>query len=89
MGCANGYLHAIPNDEVQSLWRQHIGSSLSGIDVAPDGSELVVGSAGGYLVWLQPRAEGPTSLPRVSVGNAPYVESLRFIFPKRGVSLRW
>ena len=41
LGDADGYLHAIGNDG-QALWRHHIGSTISGMDMAPDGSVLWV-----------------------------------------------
>ncbi len=76
VGHAHGYLHAV-DDTGQTLWRHHIGSSLSAIDVSPDGSTIVAASYGGYLVTL---ARVETGMDPYSMGTSPYVETRRWIF---------
>jgi hypothetical protein len=76
LGDAHGYLHAV-DDTGQNLWRHHIGSTISAIDVSPDGSSIVACSYGGYLVMLE-RVE--TGMDPYSIGISPYVETRRWIF---------
>ena len=86
MGDASGYVHAM-DDEGRTLWRQHVGSSISAIEASPDGSTLLVGSYGGYLAVLQ-RTE--TGLDPYSIGTSPYAEVCRWIFWNNEDSpLRW
>ncbi|KRD26792.1 hypothetical protein ASE39_00295 [Acidovorax sp. Root267] len=86
VGDAHGYLHA-RDDAGKALWRHHIGSTISAVEVSPDGSLLLVGSYGGYLVLLQ-RSE--TEMDRYSIGNSPYVELRRWIFwDAEAAPLRW
>lgn len=76
LGDANGYLHAV-DDTGHDLWRHHIGSTISAIDVSPDGSSIVACSYGGYLVTLE-RVE--TGMDPYSIGTSTYVETRRWIF---------
>jgi len=76
LGDADGYLHAY-SDEGQALWRHHIGSTISAIDVSPDGTTLWAASYGGYLVRLERRETG---MDPYSIGTSPYVETRRWIF---------
>ena len=76
LGDADGYLHAI-NDDGQALWRHHIGSTLSGMDMSPDASVLWAASYGGYLVRLERSEAG---MDPYSIGTSPYVETSRWIF---------
>lgn len=76
LGDADGYLHAI-SDDGQALWRHHIGSTLSGMDMAPDGGVLWAASYGGYLVRLERSEAG---MDPYSIGTSPYVETSRWIF---------
>ena len=86
LGDANGYLHA-RDDSGNALWRHHIGSTISAVDVSPDGSQLLVGSYGGYLVLLQ---EAETGMDPYSIGTSPYVEVGRWIFwSGEAGPLRW
>ncbi|MFN3436242.1 MAG: WD40 repeat domain-containing protein [Acidovorax sp.] len=86
LGDANGYLHAV-DETGQNLWRHHIGSTISAIDVSPDGSSIVACSYGGYLVTLE-RVE--TGMDPYSIGTSPYVETRRWIFWSDEVGpLRW
>lgn len=86
MGDADGYVHAM-DDEGRTLWRHHVGSSISAIEASPDGSTLLVGSYGGYLAVLQ-RTE--TGLDPYSIGTSPYTEVRRWIFwNTEEVPLRW
>lgn len=75
-GHAHGYLHAV-DDTGQNLWHHHIGSTISAIDVSPDGSTMVAASYGGYLVMLE-RLE--TGMDPYSIGTSPYVETRRWLF---------
>ena len=86
MGDASGYVHAM-DDEGNTLWRHHVGSSISAIEASPDGSTLLVGSYGGYLAVLQ-RTE--TGLDPYSIGTSPYAEVSRWIFwNNENAPLRW
>lgn len=86
LGDAHGYLHAV-DDTGQNLWRHHIGSTISAIEVSPDGSTIVAASYGGYLVHLE-RVE--TGMDPYSIGTSPYVETRRWIFWGDEVGpLRW
>ena len=76
LGDANGYLHAL-SDEGCPLWRHHIGSTISAMDISPDGSTLWAASYGGYLVHLE-RVE--TGMDPYSIGTSPYAEVRRWIF---------
>jgi len=76
LGDANGYLHAV-DDTGQNLWRHHIGSTISAMDMSPDGSTLWAASYGGYLVHLE-RVE--TGMDPYSIGTSPYAEVRRWIF---------
>ena len=76
LGDADGYLHAI-SDDGQALWRHHIGSTISGMDMSPDGSVLWAASYGGYLVRLERSEAG---MDPYSIGTSPYVETSRWIF---------
>ncbi|MNT17548.1 hypothetical protein D3C72_1527000 [compost metagenome] len=86
LGDTNGYLHAV-DDTGQDLWRHHIGSTISAIDVSPDGSSIVACSYGGYLVTLE-RME--TGMDPYSIGTSTYKETLRWIFwSGEAAPLRW
>lgn len=86
LGSAHGYLHAIGDDR-QRLWRHHIGSTISGIDISPDGNTLWAASYGGYLVQLERSEAG---MDPYSIGTSPYVETSRWIFWKdEATPLRW
>ncbi|MES2612345.1 MAG: WD40 repeat domain-containing protein [Pseudomonadota bacterium] len=86
MGDASGYVYAM-DDEGRTLWRHHVGSSISAIEASPDGSTLLVGSYGGYLAVLQ-RTE--TGLDPYSIGTSPYTEASRWIFwDNEPTPLRW
>jgi len=76
LGDADGYLHAL-GDDGQTLWRHHIGSTISGMDMSPDGSVLWAASYGGYLVRLERSEAG---MDPYSIGTSPYVETSRWIF---------
>ncbi|OYD51291.1 hypothetical protein [Acidovorax kalamii] len=76
LGDADGYLHAI-SDDGQALWRHHIGSTISGMDMAPDGGVLWAASYGGYLVRLERSEAG---MDPYSIGTSLYVETSRWIF---------
>jgi hypothetical protein len=86
LGDADGYLHAI-SDDGHPLWRHHIGSSISALEVSTDGSSLWAASYGGYLVRLE-RIE--TGMDPYSIGTSPYAEVRRWIFWKdESGPLRW
>lgn len=86
LGDADGYLRAI-GDDGQALWRHHIGSTISAIDVSPDGSTIAAASYGGYLVMLE-RVE--TGMDPYCIGTSPYVEARRWIFwSDEAAPLRW
>ena len=78
LGDADGYLHAI-SDDGHPLWRHHIGSTISAVEMSPDGSTLWAASYGGYLVRLE-RLE--TGMDPYCIGTSPYAEVRRWIFWK-------
>ncbi len=85
LGDADGYLHAISEDG-HPLWRHHIGSTLSALEMSPDGSMLWAASYGGYLVRLE-RVE--TGMDPYSIGTSPYAEVRRWIFWKDEAGPLW
>lgn len=86
LGDANGYLHAL-SDDGHPLWRHHIGSTISAMDISPDGGTLWAASYGGYLVHLE-RVE--TGMDPYSIGTSPHAEVRRWIFWRDEVGpLRW
>ena len=86
LGDADGYLHAL-SDDGRPLWRHHIGSTLSALEMSPDGSTLWAASYGGYLVHLE-RVE--TGMDPYSIGTSPYAEVRRWIFwGDEAGPLRW
>lgn len=85
LGNAEGYLHAL-DGRGRLLWRHHVGSSISALEIAPDGRSLLAGSYGGYLVCLEP-GEGPDPW---SIGTSPYHERQRWIFwEDEPAPIRW
>jgi len=74
-GDAGGDLHGLAEDG-RALWRHHIGGSILGVAMAPDGHALAVGSAAGYLVLLRKASGMDPYLPSTS----RYAEARRFIF---------
>ena len=86
LGGAHGYLHAICDDG-QRLWRHHIGSTISAIEVSCDGSTLWAASYGGYLARLEHSEAG---MDPYAIGTSPYVETGRWIFWRDEAGpLRW
>ena len=86
VGHAYGYLHAA-DGQGKELWRHHVGSTMSAIDVSPDGQTIVAASYGGYLVHLQRSDAG---IDPYSIGTSPYTEVHRWIFwDKESAPLRW
>ncbi|KQO15297.1 hypothetical protein ASF11_11445 [Acidovorax sp. Leaf76] len=86
LGDADGYLHAI-GDDGRPLWRHHIGSTISGIDISPDGNTLWAASYGGYLARLQRSEAG---MDPYAIGTSRYVETSRWIFwSDEAAPLRW
>lgn len=75
VGTAEGYIHAY-DDAGLALWRHHIGSSISAIEITPNGETLLVASYAGYLVRLE-QADRPDPY---CFGNSRYHERSRYIF---------
>lgn len=75
-GDANGYLHAVSNTG-QRLWRHHIGSTISAVEISADGGTVWAASYGGYLVQLRREEAG---MDPYSIGTSPYTEVRRWIF---------
>ena len=94
LGDAYGYLHA-RDDSGQLLWRHHIGGTISALEVSSDGSLLLVGTSGGYLVLLQrakvdAKADAGVGADPYAIGTSPYVELRRWIFwGSEAAPLRW
>ncbi|MBV7542736.1 WD40 repeat domain-containing protein [Acidovorax sp. sic0104] len=86
LGDADGYLHAI-GDDGRPLWRHHVGSTISAIEISPDGSTLWAASYGGYLAKLEYNEAG---MDPHSIGTSPYAETRRWIFwSDEAGPLRW
>lgn len=79
VGCANGYLSAIRHDG-SLAWRHHVGSSMSGIDISPDGSVIWAASYGGYLARLERTPGAELGADPFSIGASPYLETARWLF---------
>jgi len=85
LGNAEGYLRAL-DGRGRVLWRHHVGSSISALEIAPDGRSLLAGSYGGYLVRLE-LGEGTDPW---SIGTSPYHERQRWIFwEDEPAPIRW
>jgi hypothetical protein len=78
LGNAEGYVHAVDYTGA-IVWRHHIGSTMSGIDISADGSTLIAASYGGYLVRLEKLAAGQDPY---SIGTSPFTETSRWLFWK-------
>lgn len=91
LGDAYGYLHA-RDDSGKALWRHYIGGTISALEVSPDGSLLLVGTSGGYLVRLERRtqADAIVGADPYAIGTSPYVELRRWVFwGNEAAPLRW
>lgn len=85
LGNAEGYLHAL-DGKGRMRWRHHVGSSISALEISPDGRSLLAGSYGGYLVRL---ALGEDPDPW-SIGTSPFHERQRWIFwEDEPAPIRW
>jgi hypothetical protein len=78
MGNAEGYIHAVDYDG-NIVWRHHIGSSLSGVDISPDGKTIIAASYAGYLARLH---KGSGESDPYAIGTSPFTETSRWIFWK-------
>jgi hypothetical protein len=78
MGNAEGYIHAV-DYAGNIVWRHHIGSSMSGVDISPDGNTIIAASYGGYLARLE---RGSGKADPYAIGTSPFTETSRWIFWK-------
>ncbi|MBK8335890.1 MAG: WD40 repeat domain-containing protein [Sterolibacteriaceae bacterium] len=86
LGNAEGYLHAVDYTG-RMVWRHHVGSTISGMDISPDGSVLIGASYGGYLVRLE---LGGGGVDPYCIGTSPYFETRRWIFwEDEEAPIRW
>lgn len=85
LGDAYGYLKLI-DKEGQEIWRYFVGSTISGMKAAADGSMLAVGTYGGMLHLLK-LDSGEKS--EYSIGTADILEIDRWILWQKQEPLRW
>jgi hypothetical protein len=77
-GDPNGFLWAFDR-EGASRWHHFIGSSISAIDISPDGRRLIVSSYAGYLVILD--LDTGEADP-YTIGTSTHRERRRWLFWK-------
>ena len=78
IGDAYGYLRAIDR-KGRFKWQHFIGSSVSAIDIAPDGKTLIASTSAGFLCIIQLHAD---ARPDYQIGTADHHELRRWIFWK-------
>ncbi len=78
LGNAEGYIHAVDYSG-KILWRHHIGSTISSVDISTDGNTVIVASYGGYLVRLEKQSTTPDPF---AIGTSSFTEVSRWIFWK-------
>jgi len=71
-----GYLWGVDFDGKQ-LWYLFLGSTITALDISPDGKRMVVGSYAGYVVALD--LDAPTPDPSL-LTDAPVRETARWVF---------
>ncbi|MEO0481226.1 MAG: WD40 repeat domain-containing protein [Planctomycetota bacterium] len=85
-GGAYGYVRAL-NLDGETLWQHHVGSSISGLAISPDGRTMAIGSSSGmlHIVDMDQSEPDPNQ-----IGTGSHVERRRWIF-WRGEKkpLRW
>lgn len=76
LGEARGYLYAV-NTRGKRLWQYFLGSTISGMDISPDGRTLAVGSYSGilHLLDLHTGSRDP-----FAIGTAAHRERRRWLF---------
>jgi hypothetical protein len=85
LGDAGGYVKAV-TPKGEHTWQHFIGSTVGGIALSPDGSKLAVGTAAGFLSFVELRGEQKD--PSV-IGTAGFRELLRYIVWKGEPIWRW
>jgi WD40 repeat protein len=76
MGDADGYLRAFDKTG-EALWQHFIGSSVSGIDLSPDGKTLVVTTCAGFVCILDLDTGEPDPF---AISTATHRERRRWLF---------
>ncbi|CAK9889952.1 MULTISPECIES: hypothetical protein [Pseudomonas] len=85
VGDAYGYLRAFGEDG-QERWQHFIGSTISAMDISPDGKTLVVASHAGFISVIAL----DTSRPDWQIGTGEHAEVHRWLFWKQlDRPLRW
>lgn len=84
-GDAYGHIRAIRPDGTEK-WHHFVGSTVEAISPSPDGKLLAVGTAAGFLVFLEVEPEAPD---RAMIGNAGFAERLRYITWRGEPIWRW
>ncbi|MNW39374.1 hypothetical protein D3C74_164630 [compost metagenome] len=85
LGDAYGYLRLLDQDG-QEKWRHFVGSTIAGLLVSPDETQLYVGTYGGMLHVLDLQSQTATDY---DIGTAPLRENGRWILWKDYEPLRW
>ncbi len=78
LGNTEGYIHAVDYDG-NIVWRHHIGSSMSAVDISDDGNTIIAASYAGYLVRLE---KGSGESDPYAIGTSPFAETSRWVFWK-------
>lgn len=85
LGDAYGYLRLL-DENGQEKWRYFVGSTIAGLLVSPDESQLYVGTYGGMLHVLDLQSVTTTDY---DIGTAPLRENGRWMLWKECEPLRW
>ena len=85
IGDANGYLRAF-DLEGNHRWQHFIGSTITGLDLSPDGKMLAVSSCAGFLCVLRLDADEPDPF---AIGGSGHREIRRWLFWKGEEPLKW
>jgi hypothetical protein len=85
VGDRNGYLRAYSLDG-DYRWEHFCGSSVLGLDLAPDGRRLVVSTAAGYVQILALDTGDPDPF---QIGTSTHRELARFVYWYGDEGMRW
>ncbi|MEW4369476.1 hypothetical protein [Paenibacillus kandeliae] len=85
LGDAYGYLRLLDKHGVE-VWRHYLGSTIAGMTVSPDERWLIVGTYSGMVHWIDLQHG---SVNEYNIGNAPILETHRWILWNDRAPLRW
>ena len=80
----SGYIWAVDFDG-NPKWYEFVGSTLTAIDVSPDGKRVTVGSYAGFVIDLE---IGGATDPRL-LTDGPVLETARWVFWRGNPPLLW